>query len=922
MFQKIKSRIWHQPLYQHRYTETQRKLATSVSPCLCVYLFNKFFKCISFGILPHLLTPLFLLFLLQANAQSVFDKKITISFDNYPIPQALKEVAELAKVDIAFSPRFFDENKRVSLGAKFKPLRHVLKKILYDTGVEFKEIDQQIVLFKKPKKPRRYTLSGFVEDRSTGERLISATVYCPEQELGTITNEYGFYSLTLPEKTQEVVVSYLGYQEQRQSVSLSKNLFNTFRLQPSVTLAEIIVTPGQSVHELLPSPANGNQLRPEEFQAVPDLGGESDLLRIAQLLPGVQTGADGFGGLHIRGGNADQNLVLLDGVPVYNPDHLLGIFSVFNTSAIKSAKLYRGSIPARFGGRASSVFDVRTKEGNNQQWSGGASIDLISGKAFIEGPFAKGKGSILLTGRATLSDTLLIGLARKAFYGNEPQETQYDFYDMNAKVSYSLSENDRLYFSYYRGNDYFDGEFERFFEEISDDETIGIEEQYYVSLEWGNTISSLRWNHVFSPKLFANTTLTYSRYQFSNDQLLTISPEEEEYEDDENEFFEYDRAFSNINDGALRVDFSYAPNVDHYLRFGGGYTIHRVEPQSYQYDEDEDEETFGDFGDIDSLDLQDFDSFQEGDTVHAHELEAYVEDEFKLGEKWLFNLGLRLSAFHADDFYFNVEPRLIGHYSLTERSALKASLTRNVQYLHRGSFNEINLPEDVWIPSAESLNPQEAWQVTLGWESLLPEGLEMSLEGYFKKMDNLLVPFPDSSFFLEEIDSLAGRGLSYGMEFFVKKTKGKTGGWLSYTLSRSEREFANQEETVKYAARFDRRHDFKIFLYQRLTENWQLSANWLYGSPMPRLLNNNDDEIQTQSYPFRNDDRIDPYHRLDIGLSFIKKMKRWEHTFKLSAYNVYNRKNPAFFRQTSQNGQPRPVYLLGVIPGIYYGVKF
>ncbi|MEO1259397.1 MAG: TonB-dependent receptor [Bacteroidota bacterium] len=834
-------------------------------------------------------------------------------------------MSQLSEVDIAFSPRFFDEDQKVSLDVKHKPLRYVLKKILFDSGVDFKEIDQQIVLFKKPKKIQKYTLSGYIEDSSTGERLISATVYCPEQGLGTITNEYGFYSLTLPESIENVVVSYLGYQEQQQPVSLKGDRFVTFRLQPSLTLTEIIVTPDKSRNELLPSPANGSQLRPEEFQAAPDLGGESDIIRIAQLLPGVQTGADGFGGLHIRGGNADQNLVLLDGVPVYNPDHLLGIFSVFNTSAIKSAKLYRGSIPARFGGRASSVLDVRTKEGNNRNWSAGAALDLISGKAFVEGPFAKGKGSILLTGRATISDTLLIGMARRTFSGSDQQETSYDFFDFNAKVNYILSEKDRLYFSLYRGNDYFDGEFELEYQEAFGTDEIDIEEEYYVALEWGNIISSLRWNHVFSPKLFANTTLTYSRYQFSNNQLWTSSPADEEDEDIENEFFEYDRAFSNINDFALRIDFSYAPNVDHYMRFGGGYTVHRIEPQSFQYDK----ESFGDFGDfvdIDSLGLNDFESTVEGDTIHAHELEMYVEDEFKVGEKWQFNLGVRLSAFHTDDFSFNVEPRLIGHYSLTERSALKASLTRNVQYLHRNSFNEINLPEDVWIPSSKLLKPQEAWQATLGWESHLPEGVEIGLEGYLKKMDNLLVPFADTTSVEEEEEEeffLVGNGLSYGLEFFVKKTKGKTGGWLSYTLSRSEREFENEEGTVQYAARFDRRHDFKIFLYHRLTKNLQVSANWLYGSPLPRLLNNNDDdEIFDAPYPYRNANRIPPYHRLDIGLSFIKKMKRWEHTFKLSAYNIYNRENPAFFRKTGQEEIPIPVNLIGIVPGIYYGLKF
>ena len=876
-------------------------------------------------------------FFTKGTAQSIFDQKVSISPIEVTIPEALNILTTVLDIEIAYSERFFEKNIKIDLDETDRSFRAVLEKILKNTGIGFKEIDGQVVLFKNPKKTlSRFTLSGYVEDARSGERLIAAAVYAPQLGIGTITNEYGFYSLTLPEDVKEITISYLGYQEEKKPLQLTKNQFATHQLSPSLTLAEIIVTPDSTKNELIPSPAGGTQIHPDDFGAAPDLGGESDLMRIAQLLPGVQTGADGLGGLHVRGGNADQNLVLLDGVPVYNPDHLLGIFSVFNTSAIKSAKFLRGGFPARYGGRVSSVFDIRTKEGSTRKWGAGAGIDLISGKAFVEGPFVKGKGSVLLTGRMTFSDFLLSELGRKAFAGLDQTDNRYEFYDANAKVSYQFSEKDRVYLSFYQGDDFFGGNRE---ETLLDSFNFGVEMEINndVELNWGNSISSLRWNHIFSPKLFANTTLTYSRYQFSYEQLLTISPEEEEDEEDDREYFVYDRSRSNIRDQAARIDFSYAPNAKHHLRFGGAYINHRFEPESRSVNSSD----LIDVGDIDSLDLGDFDEFEDPFFIYADEMEAYLEDEFKVGEKWHFNLGLRFSGFFSDQDYFNLEPRLMASYHLTERIGLTASLTRNVQYLHRILFNEINLPEDLWFPSNEFMKPQDAWQTTLGVESNLPGGFSLSVEGYYKKMKNIyvVVPSSDASVLAEDVDLLKEDGLGYGVEFFIRKSKGKTGGWLSYTISESERDFINDlEQKVSIHSSFDRRHDFKLFLYRWLNNHWQVSMNWIYGTPMPQLRSAaNDSESlifpenlttppPLEPYHQRPALRSDPYHRLDVAISYSLKKKKFEHTFKASIYNVYGRKNPAFYQQDFEpetgNFIYEPVNLLPFMPGVYYGVRF
>lgn len=858
----------------------------------------------------------FLLISINLNAQSILDKKIDFQVSNENISEALNILSKNEKLELAFSERFFNKNKKINISEKNQPIRFILQKITASENVDFKEIDGQIVFFQKPKKKiKKYTLSGFIEDATSGERLIAAAVFCPSLGIGTVTNEYGFYSLTLPEDIKKIVVSYLGYQELEQPIKLIKNLSRSYQLHPSLTLMEVVVTPTVETNQLLPSPSNEHRINPDDFKAAPDLGGESDLMRIAQLLPGVQTGADGFGGLHVRGGNADQNLVLLDGVPVYNPDHMMGIFSIFNTAAVKNTKFYRGSIPARYGGRASSVMDVRTREGNSKKWGGGAAFDFISGKAFLEGPFAKGKGSLLFTGRLTHSDILLTELGKNIFFNEiDSVENNYEFYDLNAKMNYRFSEKDRLYLSFYNGSDLFSGEEEI---ELINDEDITIEEESFTDLKWGNNIFSARWNHIFNSKLFANTTFTYSQYNFFSEHFFTSSPEKEEEETEELESFIYERSDSDITDQSVKIDFDYAMNTRHHIRFGAAFTHHQFVPISLEFDE----QNMIDFGDIDSLDQSDFEGETEFIELQNSEIEAYIEDEFKLGSKWHFNLGFRASSFLGKENYFNIEPRWMANYFLSEKTGLKFSFTRNIQYLHRILQNEINLPEDVWVPANESTPPQDAWQTTLGWAHKLTPRMQISVEGYYKEMENIYAALPIKDMEAgEEEEEIIGSGRSYGLEFFLKKNTGNWGGWLSYTLAKTDREFYSDSlnTLVNFNSRFDRRHDLKLYMYYRFNKQWNISMNAIYGSPMPRLYA--DIPVEENAFFNRSNLRSDAYHRVDMALSYFLKQKKVEHTFKASIYNIYNEKNPTFFRGDINDAEA--VNLLPRTYGVYYGIKF
>lgn len=862
----------------------------------------------------------FVLALFHGNlaAQSLLDKSVNLNVKNQPLSHALKQLAKSNDLQLAYSEQFFNKKTKVTVQVKKKPARLVLDELLADTGVGYKEAGGQIVLYQLPIETVKWmTLSGFVEDAETGERLIAAAVYCPEIGQGTVTNEYGFYSLTLPSTARNLRFDYIGYSDETVSFIGKNSQRIDQALRPSLILSEVVVTPTDTaIGNLLPSPASMKRFKPDDFKATPDLGGQSDLFRMMQMLPGVQSSTDGTGGMYIRGGNADQNLVLMDGVPVYNVDHMLGMYSIFNTSTIRDAKLLKGSIPARYGGRISSVVDVYTKEGNQNRLGGEFGIDLVSAKATLEGPFAKKKGTFMVSGRRTFRDFYLLPFLNKLLFTEDFINPKFRFFDFNSKLTYQFSDKDKLYLSFYNGRDRYEGK-----EEYEYD--MGFDKSEF-ELKWGNTITSLRWNHLFNQKLFSNTSLTYSRFNFSLGSLTqsTYYPPEPNVPPTAISYF---LGLSSQNrDWAWKTDFNYNPLPNHYLRFGAGVTQHEFKPnaQVYQYYAE-------DGSPLDSLNLDDYIALNTGKKASATSVDAYVEDEWRVAEKLTFNTGIRLAGFVSEGKAMLLpEPRINAAYQLNSRQKITASLCRTTQYLHRVATLGFLFPGDYWTPSNQRLGPQKAWQATLGTEGDLGKGFEFSAELYYKTMHGLLA-FPDSFFyepFVGEDPSgyfVSMDGKSRGLELLLRRDEGRLGGWLGYGLSKTTRESNYHNSGKPYPFNFDRRHEVKAYVYLRMGKHWLASTNWIYGSPNPQL--SDEGNISSPSGQL-NGLRSTPYHRLDLALSFTAKTGRLEHQLKFSIFNAYNRKNVAFYTleydEVGNIKGTRPIYLFPAMLGLYYGVKF
>ncbi|MBI1226968.1 MAG: TonB-dependent receptor plug domain-containing protein [Bacteroidetes bacterium] len=850
-------------------------------------------------------------------AQSLLDKPVSLTVQNTPVTEALRLLVKRNNVQLAYSEQFFSKKKKVTVRAKSQPMRVVLEQILAETGVGCREVGGQVVLFLLVEEVKNMTLSGFVEDAETGERLIAAAVYCPELGQGTVTNEYGFYSLTLPSTATNLRFNYIGYAEETVTLTKKESQRISLAIKPSLLLTEVVVTPTDTaLGNLLPSPGNLRRFKPEDFKAAPDLGGQSDLFRVMQMLPGVQSSADGMGGMFVRGGNSDQNLVLMDGVPVYNAEHLIGMFSIFNTSAIRDAKLLKGGVPARYGGRISSVMDVYTKDGNQNRWGGEVGADLIGAKATLEGPFAKKKGTLMLSGRRTHSDFYLLSALNKILATDDFIDPSYYFFDFNAKVSYGFSEKDKLYLSFYRGKDSYGGT--QFFEDEYSRDSSTFE------LKWGNTITSLRWNHLFNPKLFSNTSLTYSKFNFSLSSFNAASFDSGEPEDPPFSYSYFIGLSSDIQDLAWKTDFDYAPSANHYLRFGASITGHQFLPNAQVL-----EEIIQGGFEFDTLYLGNFLNLKEGDELNATSIDVYGEDEWRLGEKFTLNTGLRMSSFYSDgQFSVFPEPRVNAAFQVGRKQKITASFTRNIQYLHRVTTLGFLFPGDYWIPSNHHLGPQKAWQGTVGFEGKLPKSVQFNVEAYYKIMHGLLA-FPDSFFFdpiFGEVSPedlfISSTGKSRGLELLLRREEGRLGGWVGYGLSKTTRQASLLNIGKPYPFDFDRRHEVKLFAYYRIGNHWQASMNWVYGSPNPQIT----DEGKVESPPGQtNTLRSSPYHRLDLALSFSMKTGRLEHQLKASVFNAYNRKNVAFYTvdyDFNGNQSLKPVYIFPTMLGLFYGVKF
>lgn len=824
-----------------------------------------------------------------------------------PIDQALYALMDQTGASISFSNQLLPDNHFVTLDVQNEPLGSILEKLLEGTNIGVSLLGKLIVLVPPGSSttPRKYTLNGTVRDAQSGELLLGANVFI-RGGTGTVTNEYGFYSLTLPEGVVQITVSYLGYQSRQLRFSLHTDFSINVALTPSLNLAEVIVTSKtvDALNTYNPTPGL-HQFGQDVLNKVPALSGEADVQRIALMLPGVQSGADGFGGISVRGGNIDQNLVLLDGVPVYNSSHLLGLYSVFNPDAVKSVRLLKGVFPARYGGRVSSVLDVRTKEGNLREWTGSSELGLTSIRGLVEGPLHKDSLSLLISARRSLLDLytrpLSSSIRRKS--GIEGS-FGYFFYDVNAKLQWNKGSKNRFFLSMYTGGDLSS---DVLAQQLQNSDTLK-QERSFQELRWGNAIGSLRWNHLFGKKLFLNTTLNYSRFYYASvDKVSDKVSLGDRTLSSQDVFNQYK---SNNRDYGAQADFNYLPSPNHHLRFGVSAIWHKFQPGAVFLDE-----TIQ----IDTLSPETLELLLNKNPQRSRELDFYVEDEFQLGRRWSGNVGFRTAQLFTEEVtYFYVQPRMLVTFQLLDSWHLHASGGRHVQSLHQLSSSGISLPRDLWVSSTRRVAPIDSWQAVLGTTFQWGKGWEASGEVYQKRMDNLIV-FLEGSFdqidgdnWQNEID--VGKGSSRGLEVMLHRSYGKTQGWLSYTLSRTDRIFDEVNQGEAFPFRFDRRHNLTLAANHQLNKKWTLSGLWTFSSGMattlPRQvydfnqLNLLNSELPPQ-FPFlvqaidngsRNDIRMPNYHRLDLSASYTWHKPRQQFHLDFGVYNAYVHFNPVYYR--------------------------
>ncbi len=800
----------------------------------------------------------------------------------------------------------------------------------------------------------KYTISGYISDKISGETLIGSSIYDTKSKKGTIANDYGFYTLSLPTGEVFLEVTYVGYQRVKKHFILKKDTVLNIKMESSNQLKDVVVIGHRNELGVKGSQMSAIDVPIAQIKKVPSLLGENDLIKALQLLPGVQSGSEGSAGMYVRGGGPDQNLLLLDGIPVYNVNHMLGFFSVFNSDAIKNVTMYKGSFPARFGGRLSSVVDIRMKDGNNKKIHGNFSLGILSAKCQLEGPILTKNTTFNISARRTYFDVLATPFMKMAQKGSDVDKLSagYYFYDLNAKLTHKFSDKDHLYLSLYTGDDaiYF-----KFKNKESDMRTIQRKMWMKTDWKWGNLISALRWNHIITPRLFMNVTGAYTRYR----SKLGIGTEEKErflengkeVEDNTEYGLSYNSA---IYDWTGKIDFDYEPIPSHKIKFGTGYTYHTYQPDVYRQKED-----------VDRIDLkQNKDTTINGGATYSHETVSYLEDNISIGKFIKVNAGLHFSTLHVENKnYFSLQPRLSSRFLLTDDLSLKVGYAFMKQYVHLLSNSNISFPTDLWVPVTKNIKPMIAHQMALGafyhWDNIG----DFSVEGYYKTMDNLL-EYKDGANFMGtstnwEEKVVMGSGVSYGIEFLYQRNFGKTTGWLGYTWSKADRTFDKEGNILNYGltfpARYDRRHDISLTVSHSLSKSIDLSATWVYSTGNTSTLGLqayqiSKDPTQSSSYgnPYynpelnnithiyhRNNYRLNSYHRLDLGISYQRYIRKdVKRVLKFSVYNAYNHYNPFFVfpynEQVEDRGTGeviektvlRQATMFPIIPSISYSLSF
>lgn len=757
---------------------------------------------------------------------------------------------------------------------------------------------------------KSHTISGYVTDGKSQETLIGASVYEASTMKGTVTNNFGYYTLKLNEGQVNLKASFVGFQPFETAFNLKSDTIINIALSQSNQLDEVTVTARAMESNVKGTQMSTIELPVAQLKKVPALFGETDVIKALQLLPGVQSGTEGSAGMYVRGGGPDENLILLDGVPLYNVNHAAGFFSAFNSDAIKNVTLYKGNFPARFGGRLSSVVDVRMKDGDMYDYHANLSIGLIASKVNVEGPIVKGKTSFNLSFRRTYYDLITAPLAdflvkMESETGKSTAWAGYYFYDLNLKVNHKFSDKDRLFLSIYSGDDKV---YARVKYKEDQDYYVGggnYTEKLNLDWKWGNRIAALRWNHVIQPNLFMNLTGAYTQYRHSMGAgyaTESIRPQTSYTESMDL------GVHSGIYDISAKADFDYNPFENHDVKFGANLTHHTYSPTTTAIHLKETEDGQTEYA---------FDSLTDDANIRALETDLYIEDNWDISNFFKLNAGLHYSTFTVDHkTYHSLQPRLSARALVTENFSLKAGYAYMSQYIHLLSSNAISLPTDLWVPVTGNIIPMNAHQVAVGafydWK-----GFEFSVEGYYKKMSNVMEYKDGASFFSLDQTGwqdkvVMGDGWSYGIELFAQKQVGKFTGWVGYTWSHANRLFDRPGQELNFGnvfpAKYDRRHDLNIVLMYEFNKRIDVGATWIYSSgncaTLPLQGYHGLNLFSNPYYGFyygqtsinhvesRNNYRFNSYQRLDLVANFHKQKKHCERIFSINIYNTLCHNNP------------------------------
>lgn len=773
---------------------------------------------------------------------------------------------------------------------------------------------------------QKISISGYVKNAASGEVIAGATVTTADYLNYAISNSYGYYILTLnlSEDSVKLQASFVGFSPSSISVIPYQNLKVDFALINSNILDEVIVSAEKTTTYEKRKEMSVVTIPISKVAAMPSLGGESDVLKSLQLMPGIQSGNEASSGLYVRGGSPDQNLMVIDDVPVYYVNHLGGFVSTFNSDAINSIKLVKGGFPAHYGSRLSSVVDIKMKEGNMKEFHGNAMIGMLASKIMIEGPIKKDTTSYMISLRRFMYDLITRPLTRATSFNGT--SIGYNFYDLNAKINHIISPKDRLYLSFYSGGDKI----------LSRQKTQT--DLNKMILEWGNILGSFRWNHLYGDKLFSNLTLYSTRYRLANDFSNTFT---------RNNIKEKTSAsyWSGIVDLSLKADFDYYVNQNYKIKFGGTSIFHHFNPNTTAYHSVENSAT------VDTS----FGSKKQNGFENA----VYLENEISIGSRLYTNLGFRVTNYQIPNRnYFSFEPRFLTTFMITENTLLKTSYSSMNQYIHLLTGSSPNMQNDIWVPVTDDVAPSLSKQYAIGLEKTFRNGMyEISLEGYYKTMNNLITykdgvaTLSSASDWQTQVET-NGKGKSYGLEFLLQKTKGSATGWIAYTYSKTTRQFENKNNGKPYPFKYDRTHDISIVYLQKIKRNIQFSATWVYGTGNPftlavgkykmmpevinELINESNYLIYGQVYNDLNSYRMRAYHKLDVGINFNKTVKRGERTWSINIYNLYNRQNPYYYfldttYQFDQQGRIIPEATktvlkqqsyFPIIPSFSYSLKF